>query len=84
MSDLKAQFDQAAIDVKSVSTKPSNDTLLQLYALFKQASQGDVSGKRPGFTNPVGRAKHDAWDGLKGTTKDDAMTKYVDLVKTLV
>ena len=84
MSDLTAQFEQAQEDVKGLSSKPSNEQLLALYSLFKQATQGDVSGKRPGFTNPVGRAKHDAWAEQKGSSKDDAMQKYVDLVKSLV
>ncbi len=83
MSDLQSQFEQAAEDVQSLSDKPSNDTLLKLYSLYKQGTQGDVSGKRPGFTNPVGRAKYDAWAELKGTSKDDAQQQYVDLVSSL-
>ena len=62
--------------------RPSNDVLLQLYALFKQATAGDVEGKRPGFTDMVGRAKYDAWAAIKGTTGDDAMTRYVELVNS--
>ena len=59
---------QAAVDrVNGLSKDPGNDTKLRLYALYKQATEGDVAGKRPGFTNPVGRAKHDAWSKLKGT-----------------
>lgn len=83
MSDLQSSFEQAADDVQGLGSKPSNDTLLKLYSLFKQGTQGDVSGKRPGFTNPVGRAKYDAWAELKGTSKDDAQQQYVDLVESL-
>lgn len=83
MSDLESRFEQAQVDVKGLSAKPSNDTLLKLYSLFKQGTQGDVSGKRPGFTNPVGRAKYDAWAEMKGTSKDDAQQQYVDLVESL-
>ena len=82
-SDLKQQFEQAAIDVKDLSERPDNDTLLRLYALYKQGSEGDVSGEKPGFFDFVGTAKYEAWGKLKGTAKDDAMKKYVDLVKKL-
>jgi acyl-CoA-binding protein len=58
-------------------------TLLQLYALYKQATEGDVAGERPGFSDLVGRAKWDSWAGLRGTSTDDAMTRYVDLVDSL-
>jgi acyl-CoA-binding protein len=57
--------------------------LLQLYALYKQGSEGDVEGKRPGFTDMVGRAKYDAWAAVKGTAAEDAMQQYIDLVKSL-
>jgi acyl-CoA-binding protein len=80
---LQAQFDQAVADSKNLPERPDNMTLLKIYALFKQASAGDVEGKRPGFTDMVGRAKYDAWDGLKGTSKDDAMQQYVDLITEL-
>ena len=83
MADLKAQFEQAVKDSKSLSEKPDNMTLLKLYALYKQASAGDVDGKRPGFTDMVGRAKWDAWNGLKGTTTQQAMQDYVDLIESL-
>ena len=82
-SDLKQQFEQAAIDVKDLSERPDNDTLLRLYALYKQGSEGDVSGEKPGFFDFVGTAKHEAWGKLKGTARDDAMKKYVGLVKKL-
>lgn len=83
MSDLEAQFEQAAEDAQSLSSKPNNDTLLKLYSLYKQASKGNVAGKRPGFTNPVGRAKYDAWADLKGMSSEEAMQEYVDLVEDL-
>jgi acyl-CoA-binding protein len=57
--------------------------LLKIYALFKQAANGDVSGERPGFTDMVGRAKYDAWERLKGTAQEDAMQQYVDLIEEL-
>lgn len=83
MATLKAQFEAAAAAVKKLDDDPGNDVKLQLYALFKQGSEGDVEGKRPGFTDMVGRAKFDAWAKVKGLSKDDAMKKYVDLVGSL-
>lgn len=83
MSDLAAAFAQAQIDVKSLTERPSNDDLLTLYAAFKQGSDGDVSGKRPGMLDMVGRAKYDAWAKLKGTSQDDAMQAYIDKVQAL-
>ena len=83
MADLKTRFETAAEEVKELPKRPDNDTLLDLYAFHKQANIGDVSGKRPGFTNFVGRAKYDAWAKLKGTSKKEAMQSYVDLVKRL-
>jgi len=80
---LQAAFEQAVADSKNLPERPDNMTLLRLYALYKQASEGDASGERPGFTDMVGRAKFDAWEALKGTTRDDAMQKYVDLVEEL-
>ena len=83
MADLKAQFEQAVAESKSLSEKPDNMTLLKLYALYKQASSGDADGKRPGFTDMVGRAKWDAWNGLAGKSNDEAMQEYVDLIESL-
>ena len=83
MATSKAQFDIAVADSKNLPEKPDNMTLLQIYALYKQASGGDVDGKRPGFTDMVGRAKWDAWNGLKGKSTDDAMQAYVDLIESL-
>lgn len=80
---LQAQFDQAVADSKNLSERPDNMTLLKIYALYKQASTGDVEGERPGFTDMVGRVKWDAWDALKGTPKEDAMQQYVDLIADL-
>lgn len=80
---LQAQFDQAVADSKNLPERPDNMTLLKIYALFKQASAGDVEGSRPGFTDMVGRAKYDAWGALKGTSKDEAMQQYIDLIKGL-
>ena len=81
MSDLKQQFDDAVNYVQNSEGNPSNEEKLAMYALFKQATEGDVSGKRPGMTNFVGRAKYDAWAKLKGTSADDAMQKYIDTVE---
>ena len=83
MSDLKASFEKAAKDVQGLSERPDNDTLLRLYALYKQGSEGDVSGPKPGFFDFVGTAKYEAWAKLAGTSQDEAMTKYVALVKKL-
>src|SRR5688572_29846510 len=82
-TDLKAQFDQAAKDVHKLSERPDNDTMLKLYGLYKQGSEGDVKGEKPGFFDFVGAAKYDAWSKLKGTSQADAQKKYVDLVKKL-
>ncbi len=83
MSDLKVKFDQATEDVKKLVERPDNDTLLKLYALYKQGSDGDVSGPKPGFFDFVGTAKYEAWAKLKGTKVEEAMQKYIDLVKRL-
>ena len=83
MSDLQNSFEQAAKDIQSLAERPDNDTLLRLYALFKQGSEGDVNGDKPGFFDFVGTAKYEAWARLKGTQRADAQQKYVDLVKKL-
>ena len=83
MADLKALFEQAAKDVHALTERPDNDTLLRLYALYKQGSEGDVSGPKPGFFDFVGTAKYEAWAKLSGTSQEEAMQKYVDLVKKL-
>jgi acyl-CoA-binding protein len=83
MADLKKSFEQAVADSKNLPEKPDNATLLQIYALYKQATVGDVEGKRPGFGDLVGRAKWDAWSAVKGKSADDAMQEYVDLIEGL-
>jgi acyl-CoA-binding protein len=80
---LKDKFEAAVAASKSLSERPDNQTLLKLYALYKQGSAGDVDGKRPGFTDMVGRAKFDAWAEFKGTSQDDAMQQYIDLIEEL-
>jgi len=81
--NLQEKFEAAAAASKKLKERPDNATLLKLYALYKQGSGGDVEGKRPGFTDMVGRAKFDAWAALKGTDKKAAMQQYIDLVKSL-
>jgi len=81
MSDLQAKFEAAVDSVQNApadgSFKPSNDFKLTMYALFKQATEGDVSGKKPGMLDVIGRAKYSAWEKLKGTSAEDAMTRYI-------
>ena len=84
MADLKADFEKAQADVKTITKRPSNDDFLFLYAHFKQANSGDVSGSRPGMMDMVGRAKYDAWAKLKGIAKDAAMKKYIDKAASLL
>ena len=83
MTDLQSRFDQAMADSKNLPEKPDNMTLLKIYALYKQASRGDADGERPGFADMVGRAKWDAWNGLKGKSADEAMQAYIDLIESL-
>lgn len=83
MSDLKAQFETAAKEVQQLSKRPDDQTLLKLYALYKQATVGDVQGSRPGFMDMAGRFKYDAWAKLKGMSSEDAMRSYIDLVAQL-
>jgi diazepam-binding inhibitor (GABA receptor modulating acyl-CoA-binding protein) len=78
------KFKEAKSRVEKLSERPSNDQLLDLYGLYKQATEGDVSGSRPGMLDLKGRAKYDAWARRKATSKDDAMKKYVVLVDSLV
>ena len=77
-------FASAQERVKSLTTRPSNDTLLELYSLFKQASEGDVQGKRPGLLDLKGRAKYDSWAGRRGLARDAAMKSYVARVNQLL
>jgi acyl-CoA-binding protein len=81
--DLKAKFEAAAAAAKKTKKKPDNATLLKLYSYFKQATEGDVTGARPGGFDFVGGAKHDAWSKLKGTSKDEAMQNYIKQVERL-
>ena len=83
MSTLNEQFEQAVADSKNLPERPDNMTMLKIYALYKQASAGDVDGKRPGFTDMVGRAKWDAWNEVKGQSSDDAKQAYIDLIEEL-
>ncbi len=80
---LQEQFDQAQLDSKNLPERPDNLTLLKIYALYKQATGGDAEGARPGFTDMVGRAKWDAWNALKGSSKEQAMQQYIDLIEDL-
>ncbi|HET7753888.1 MAG TPA: acyl-CoA-binding protein [Anaeromyxobacteraceae bacterium] len=80
---LEQDFTAAQERVKQLSKRPSNDQLLALYGLYKQATEGDVAGKRPGMLDMVGRAKYDAWASRRGTDRTAAMQAYVDLVQTL-
>jgi diazepam-binding inhibitor (GABA receptor modulating acyl-CoA-binding protein) len=81
---LTEQFEDAQKRVKSLTKAPSNDDLLELYAHFKQATAGDVTGSRPGMMDFKGRAKFDAWAKKKGASKDASMTAYVAVVNRLV
>ncbi len=83
MSELDDRFAAATDASKTLPERPDNETLLSLYALYKQATEGDVSGKRPRFTDPVGQAKFDAWDKIKGMSADDAKAAYSELVESL-
>jgi acyl-CoA-binding protein len=83
MSELDDRFNAAAEASKTLPERPDNETLLQLYALYKQATVGDVEGDRPSFMDPVGRAKYDAWEKIEGMSADDAKAAYSDLVESL-
>lgn len=85
MSDLKTRFDEAVsyIQTGQGDVKPSNELKLEFYALYKQATEGDVSGKRPGMMDFVGRAKYDAWEKTKGMSSEEAMQTYIDRLEAL-
>lgn len=83
MSDLQAQFEAAAQAAQNLTKRPDNETMLRIYALYKQATAGDAMGIRPGFTDFVGRAKYDAWAKLKGIGKEQAMQEYIELIDRL-
>lgn len=81
--ELETRFEDAAARAQELPKRPDNQTMLKLYSLYKQATVGDVSGKRPGFADFVGRAKYDAWSKLKGQSSSDAMQAYITLVDEL-
>ena len=81
--DLRAKFEAAAVAAKQTKKRPDNTTLLKLYSYYKQATDGDVKGDRPGGFDFVGGAKYDAWSKLKGMSKDDAMQNYIKQVERL-
>jgi len=83
MNELEREFSKAAEEAQRLLKKPDNETLLKLYSLYKQAMVGDVTGKRPGFTDMVGRAKYDAWVKKRGMGQAEAMQAYIDLVERL-
>ena len=83
MADLNATFEAAVANSKNLSARPDNATLLKIYALYKQATAGDNTEKKPSFSDMVGRAKWDAWEKIKGTSADEAKQQYVDLITSL-
>ena len=83
MADLNATFEAAVANSNNLSERPDNATLLKIYALYKQATAGDNTEKKPSFSDMVGRAKWDAWEKLKGTGADEAKQQYVDLITSL-
>lgn len=83
MADLNADFEAAVANSKKLSQRPDNGTLLKIYGLYKQATIGDNTEKKPGFGDMIGRAKWDAWNGLKGTGSDDAKRQYIELIQSL-
>ncbi len=83
MNDQASEFERAATAAKSLPERPDDQTMLRLYALYKQGSSGDVQGSRPGFFDFVGAAKYEAWEALQGTAEDEAQRQYVELVRKL-
>ena len=83
MADLNAEFEAAVANSRKLSERPDNATLLKIYGLYKQATAGDVTEKKPGFGDMVGRAKWDAWNAWKGTASDDAKRQYIELIQSL-
>ena len=83
MSDLKARFEAAVADSKTLSERPDNPTLLKMYSLYKQATEGNNEEAKPGMTDIVARAKWDAWKKLEDTSADEAMQQYIDLIGEL-
>ena len=83
MSTENELFEIAAIAARSLTEKPDNDTLLKMYALYKQGSCGDVSGPKPGLLDFVAAAKYEAWEKLRGTSEEDAQSSYIELIRKL-
>lgn len=83
MADLKIAFESAVAGSRNLTERPDNATLLKLYGLYKQATAGDNTEPKPGFSDMVGRAKWEAWNSLKGTSSDEAMQQYVTLIESL-
>ena len=83
MSTENELFENAAVAAKSLPERPDDTTLLELYALYKQGSGGDVSGDKPGIFDFVGAAKYEAWEKLRGTRKEDAQSRYIELIRKL-
>ncbi len=83
MSELKTQFEAAVADSKNLTERPDNATLLKLYALYKQGSQGDNTDPKPGFSDMIGRAKWEAWNAIKGQSSEEAMQAYIDQIEAL-
>jgi diazepam-binding inhibitor (GABA receptor modulator, acyl-CoA-binding protein) len=81
--DLKVRFEQASADVKKLARRPDDNDMLTLYGLYKQATEGDVTGDKPGFFDFVARAKYEAWETLQGTAAEEAMRRYIDKVRAL-
>ena len=84
MPDLKTRFEQAQQDANSLPERPDNDTLLKLYALFKQATAGDATGEPPSSFDFIRRAKFDAWNEVRGTSAEDSMRQYIELIASLL
>jgi len=84
MTDLRREFEQAAEDIQHLGVRTDNDTLLKLYALYKQGSEGDLRRTQPGFFDFVGTAKHEAWTQLNGVHKEEAMRRYIELAHQLL
>jgi len=80
---LTERFEEAVAKSKTLTTRPDNQTLLKIYALYKQGTQGDVQGDKPGFVDMVGRAKYEAWESQQGKSQDDAMNEYIALIDRL-
>lgn len=83
MADLNAEFEAAVANSKDLRDRPDNAALLKLYTMYKQATSGDNDTPKPGFSDPVARAKWDAWNAVKGTNGDDAKKQYITLISSL-